>query len=52
MRFQDLPVPIQSFRLKPTGDIPYQKDGKPLPVKSIKAAKLFLAVSMFSQTGP
>ncbi len=40
MRFQDLPVPILSFRLRAKEDIPYLEASKPLPVKRVKPSNV------------
>lgn len=42
MRFQDLPVPILSFRLRSKDDVPYLKPGRPLPVKYVKPSNAVL----------
>ena len=42
MKFQDLPVPILSFRLKSKEDIPYLEASKPLPVKRVKPSDVVL----------
>lgn len=42
MKFQDLPVPIMSFRLKTNDKIPQPKNAKPLPVKFLKPSEAAL----------